>query len=925
MKNREIYSEGVDENAIRFWKLGAGTSIESLKKAFSEKADIIRESTTEFTCGDLTFLEYNQNPALEDIEVADNDMCILEYSTPSSPWVFEVKKIEQKEGTCEWCNARRTLRYYCVCKEVWYCREDCLERDKSIHSGRCKKRFEVENSNLIENEKSKKGLVGLQNLGNTCFMNTSLQCISNCAELTQYFLKDFYKKDLNKDNPIGTGGVLAESYANLLKNIWYGDSGVYSPWNFKRALATFQSMFTGYQQHDTQEFLNYLLDGLHEDLNRVLKKPLVEKDDSKKEDCIKSREQWIGFLRRNQSTLVDILYGQYKSTLYCPNSECQNVSTTFDPFLSVSLPLVAKTDTYEIICFFIFYNLEIKPMQLTLPFSVETTIMALRNKVAKILNIHPFSFFVVKMDRSGNYDHLVNSTALIKTNTYFQYENQKPFFLFQIDPELFYSKYNKFCLENQSLLSLNRDFNNIFEEMSTREEQNNKLFSDDYEEDESGVTSETLCYYSKVVCNFPTGKKVLTTRVNVDDNYGFNQDFLKTICYLKKHDESPRSENGRVRIIFPRILFLNKTSTTRQIHFYIFKYYANLIRIHHNIDISEWPDDKLWLKFFENYDTDPLNDSYEYQKKNLWPYRLRVVNVSENKYSPCFFCGRKECQDCLLPFDENLTLGDFISKIPQNEGADIDNTYLYLNRQRYGSVSNRDFQLEVTWLPEYSETVHNLNDKRDYDFKILRTAKTKSVSIYDCFRNFVKLEKLDETNEWFCSECKSHQKATKKMEIYKAPHILIIHLKRFRNNSKIDTIVDFPINGLDITPYVISNEENLELKYDLFAIANHYGSLGFGHYISFGKNPINQQWYEFDDSHVSKKGEGDLVNSSAYVLFYRRKGIENLNLEQIYNQAFVNYEDGDPNLQEQSQKKASPPCDGNSLTQDQEMNIDDKN
>ena len=880
-------------------------SLHDFKKVFSQKANDIRDSDTEFKCSDLLFLEYNGDCQLEDLELADTDLTIVEYSTEKTGWIFEVKKVEQKEGKCEWCNHRKMLRFFCACKEVWYCREDCLDKDKNFHSSRCKKRFEVEENSIAENPRSKKGLVGLQNLGNTCFMNTSLQCVSNCYELTQYFLKDLYKKDINQDNPIGTGGVLAKAYANFLKNVWYGESGIFSPWNFKKAISTFQSMFSGYQQHDTQEFLNYLLDGLHEDLNRVLKKPLVEKDDSNKDDVQKSQEQWVGFLRRNQSVLVDLLYGQYKSTLYCPDQECQNVSTTFDPFLSVSLPLVAKTETYETICYFIFYDIKLKPLQLTLPFSIETTIMALRNKVAKMLNIHAFSFFVIKMDRNGNYDHIVNSSALIKTNNYYCTDNQRPFFLFQIDPELFYSNYNKFCLNNQSLIQLKRDFKEITEEMETREEENKKLFSEDYEEDESGATSEGLCYYSKFEYGMASGKRSIAIfRVNTDDNYGFSEDFLKTVMYLKKYEDN--SYERRTRIIFPRIIYLNKKHTTRQVHFYIFKYFAPLIRNHHSLDDNEWTDDRLWEKFFDNLGTDNTNntnntnnsnksnnstESIEFQAKNNWPYRIRIKNITE-RYSNCYFCEKDMCTDCLLPFDNKITISDLLAKIPKNEGAEIDNNFLFMNRTKV-NLTNRDFQLEISWLPEYNETVHKLNDKRDYDFKIMRTAKPKSVSIYDCFKNFVKLEKLEENNEWYCPVCKKHQKATKKMEIYKSPHILIVHLKRFKNNSKIDTVVDFPINGLDISNYVIEKENNSSQTqiYDLFAIANHYGGMGFGHYISYAKNPIDNKWYEFDDSHVSSKTEEELVGSSAYVLFYRRRGLENLiDTEKIYNKAFVNYE-----------------------------------
>jgi ubiquitin carboxyl-terminal hydrolase 4/11/15 len=200
-----------------------------------------------------------------------------------------------------------------------------------------------------------------------------------------------------------------------------------------------------------------------------------------------------------------------------------------------------------------------------------------------------------------------------------------------------------------------------------------------------------------------------------------------------------------------------------------------------------------------------------------------------------------------------------------------DNSYYYLNskQREFYNQQEQEFTIEITWLDQYIQHLKKLNEKSDFELPIKKEENDKSIDITSCYKNFVKTEKLEENNEWYCGQCKKHQRATKKMEIYKSPHILIIHLKRFRNNSKIDAVVDFPINGLNISNYVISKDENLSMMYDLFAIGNHYGSMGFGHYISFAKNPIDNKWYEFDDSHVSRKTENDLITSSAYVLFYR--------------------------------------------------------
>ena len=143
-----------------------------------------------------------------------------------------------------------------------------------------------------------------------------------------YAAAGVFKQELNPDNPLGMHGAIAEAFGDLLQHIWARSSASsYSPRDFKMQLQRFAPQFSGYQQHDSQELVAFLLDGLHEDLNRVLKKPYVEKPDweggGDKEMCELAKESWEGYLKRNDSVIVDLFQGQYRSTLVCP--ECQKV------------------------------------------------------------------------------------------------------------------------------------------------------------------------------------------------------------------------------------------------------------------------------------------------------------------------------------------------------------------------------------------------------------------------------------------------------------------------------------------------------------------------------------------------------------------------------------------------------------------------
>mmetsp|Transcript_3026 Transcript_3026/g.5499 ORF Transcript_3026/g.5499 Transcript_3026/m.5499 type:complete len:549 (-) Transcript_3026:1117-2763(-) len=207
------------------------------------------------------------------------------------------------------------------------------------------------------------GIVGLRNLGNTCFLNSSLQCLSNTIPLTDYFLGYDYRKEINYDNVLGTNGELVTEYAKLMKQLWLGSnrSSSLAPSAFKRTLGKFNPQFQGENQHDAHELLSLLLDGVHEDLNRVKQRPYIPD-----KDCDGSNDEgdailaWQHYLERNRSIIVDLFQGQLRNTMVCRNHSkkhpsssssssgqtggpvehgCGHQNIKFEPFMYLSLPI----------------------------------------------------------------------------------------------------------------------------------------------------------------------------------------------------------------------------------------------------------------------------------------------------------------------------------------------------------------------------------------------------------------------------------------------------------------------------------------------------------------------------------------------------------------------------------------------------------
>jgi ubiquitin carboxyl-terminal hydrolase 4/11 len=593
----------------------------------------------------------------------------------------------------------------------------------------------------------------------------------------------------------------------------------------------------------------------------VRTKPYVESVDSdgKNEKEI-AKKSWENHLLRNRSHIVDLMHGQYRSQLTCP--ECKKISITYDPFSTLTLPIPGK-ESKTIEFFFIHHDNHDKPYKLSMRFKPNNHKIAdLKRETATLLNkdVNTFDFVFltytsVKKDLKSSMD--------------------------TVDARKKRKLLNMFALEK-----------------------------------------------SPEVISWPQ-EDIIEVHILMSKNVHYYSN-----SYIKR------------TFTFMRPFWFLKSMTLSDIHMRIFHYYRFLFE-EYDADteaekkkLRETSDEELYEKYFS--------------KPKERPYKVLLVTNARYQ-TPCFYCGDPKCENCELPNHQNVLLSTIMAKIREEE--DAQNKFAF-ELEVYWDRAPENFDLSrMNSCVDYQKKLKEGAASNGPDFKETPGAKADCKTIYDCFEFFQSPETLGEDNEWYCNICKKHQRATKQMSLYKAPRILVIHLKRFKgsgsyNKSKITDRIDFPIEDLDLSNYVRDSslpedyenesilqsitggmeieekatEEGMELEsnkeqkiqeeplemvkpeiiteeqkegtekentiemeikkgpvggdqndkvlYDLYAVSNHYGNLGFGHYTAYAKN--NGEWYYFDDSSVSKARKSDIPGEASYLLFYKRKNLSEL-------------------------------------------------
>ncbi len=304
---------------------------------------------------------------------------------------------------CDSCGMYGAINRCGGCKKTIYCTRNCQESHWPFHKRTC--------GDVVQ-PKSLRGKAGLDNVGNTCFLASVVQCLSHTTPITRLLLGNRHIKDINRDNPLGTRDAeVAAEYVSVLKRLWFSSRFSHSPLRLHRAIVqTREEFVNSYSQQDSHELLMFLLDALHEDLNRVLDKPSTEPvEDEGRPDHVVAEETWSRYLLRNSSIVIDFMTGQFKSTVTCPS--CERVSVSFDPFTCATLPMIpASAREIKIKITLKRRRGRMEILELKLP--LNSKIRDLKDAIASSSNVNQDQMYVVRYCEGRHTNNYKNKIAI---------------------------------------------------------------------------------------------------------------------------------------------------------------------------------------------------------------------------------------------------------------------------------------------------------------------------------------------------------------------------------------------------------------------------------------------------------------------------------------------------------------------------------
>ncbi|XP_019348975.1 ubiquitin carboxyl-terminal hydrolase 32 isoform X5 [Alligator mississippiensis] len=604
----------------------------------------------------------------------------------------------------------------------------------------------IANSSKIDRHKvpTEKGATGLSNLGNTCFMNSSIQCVSNTQPLTQYFISGRHLYELNRTNPIGMKGHMAKCYGDLVQELWSGTQKNIAPLKLRWTIAKYAPRFNGFQQQDSQELLAFLLDGLHEDLNRVHDKPYVElKDSDGRPDWEVAAEAWENHLRRNRSIVVDLFHGQLKSQVKCKT--CGHISVRFDPFNFLSLPL--PMDSYMHLEITVIKLDGTTPVRYGLRLNMDEKYTGLKKQLSELCGLKPEQILLAEVHGSNikNFPQDNQKVRLSVSGFLCAFEIPVP------------GSPTSASSPVQTDFSTGPSTNGMLSIMMNGDLPRPTLIP-------NGMPNTVVpCGTENNLANWTLNGHVSLLPDSPFIGYiiAVHRKMMRTELYFLSSQKNRPS-------LFGMPLIVPCTVHTRKKDLY------DAVWIQVSRLASPLPPQEA-----SNHAQD-CDDSMGYQ----YPFTLRVVQKDGNS---CAWCPwYRFCRGCKIECTEDRAcVGNAYIAV------DWDPTALHL---RYQTSQER--------IVEEHESVEQS-----------RRAQAEPINLDSCLRAFTSEEELGEDEMYYCSKCKTHCLATKKLDLWRLPPILIIHLKRFQFVNgrwiKSQKIVKFPRENFDPSAFLVQKDPSL--------------------------------------------------------------------------------------------------------------------
>ncbi|XP_030067109.1 ubiquitin carboxyl-terminal hydrolase 31 [Microcaecilia unicolor] len=632
------------------------------------------------------------------------------------------------------------------------------------------------------------GVAGLRNHGNTCFMNAVLQCLSNTELFAEYLALEQYKQqpcdapDTTADNGlVQDRGEVTEQLSGLLRALWTLEYTPQHSREFKTVVSRNALQYCGSSQHDAQEFLLWLLDRVHEDLNYAAKRngrPLV-KPPGEADLLLEGVPSPL-----SGSFVQELFQAQYRSSLTCPH--CQKQSNTFDPFLCISLPI---------------------PLPHTRPLFVTVVYQGKFSHCMRIGVAVPLSGTVARLREAVSAETKIPIDQIVLTEMYFD--------------------------------GFHRSFSDT---------------------DDLDTLHESDCIFAFETPEIFRPEGILSQRgicVNNNQNpLSQSAELLHMSPCIRKQELFNRPV-ARERII---LLVCNRSCTGHQGKRFG-QPFALLLEKGINWEV-------LQKEILEKLQC-VLRPNVCLQ---VCPISLRVVSVVGITY--------------LLPQEDHPLCHPTVERA----------------LKACGPGGPAHVKLVVEWGREMEEYLFgNMEEEYVPDSESVRHQRELHLqpqfcTLSQCFQLYTKEEQLAPDDAWRCPHCKQLQQGSIKLSLWTLPDVLIIHLKRFRQEGerriKLQNIVKFPLLGLDMTPHVVKRSQSSwslpshwspwrrpyglgrdpeDYVYDLYAVCNHLGTMQGGHYTAYCKNSVDGLWYCFDDSDVQQLAEEEVCKQTAYILFYQRR------------------------------------------------------